>query len=68
MRTASARCTNDGLSMTTMPGSVHAMLSGMVIMVLPALFICVGIAIMAYRRRDKFAERATPRRGRARRA
>jgi hypothetical protein len=45
--------------MTSMPGSVHAMLSGMVIIVLPALFICVGIAIMAYRRRDKFAGRVT---------
>jgi hypothetical protein len=48
--------------MTSMPGSVHAMLSGMLIMVLPALFICVGIAIMAYRRRDKFAGRAAARR------
>jgi hypothetical protein len=53
--------------MSMMPGPVHAMLSGMVIMVLPALFICVGIAIMAYRRRDKFAGRVTPRRNRARR-
>ncbi len=53
--------------MTVMPGSVHAMLSGMVIMVLPALFICVGIAIMAYRRRDKFAGRGTARRARTRR-
>jgi putative exporter of polyketide antibiotics len=48
--------------MTRMPGSVHAMLTGMVIMVLPALLICLGIAIMAYRRRDKFAGRATGRR------
>jgi hypothetical protein len=39
--------------MTTMPLSVHAMLSGMVIMVVPAFFVCLGIAIMAYRRRDK---------------
>ena len=54
--------------MTTMPGSVHAMLSGMVIMVLPALLIYVGIAIMAYRRRDKFAPRVTTRRDRIRRA
>jgi hypothetical protein len=38
--------------MTTMPASVHAMLSGMVIMVLPALLICIGIAAMAYRRRN----------------
>jgi hypothetical protein len=50
-----------------MPGSVHAMLSGMVIMVLPALIICIGIAIMAYRRRDTFAGRTTPRRRRPRR-
>jgi hypothetical protein len=41
--------------MPVMPGSVHAMLGGMAIMVLPAVLICVGIAIMAYRRRDKFA-------------
>ncbi len=38
-----------------MPASVHAMLRGMVIMVFPALLICIGIAIMAYRRRDKSA-------------
>ena len=54
--------------MTVMPGSVHAMLGGMVIMVLPALFICIGIAIMAYRRRDKFARRVPPARDRTRRA
>jgi hypothetical protein len=35
-----------------MPVSVHAMLSGMVIMVVPAFVVCVGIAMMAYRRRD----------------
>jgi hypothetical protein len=50
--------------MTMMPGSVHAMLTGMAIMVLPALLICLGIAIMAYRRRDKFAGRVTGRRDR----
>ena len=44
------------------------MLSGMVIMVLPALLICVGIAIMAYRRRDKFVRRVTTSRDRIRRA
>ena len=54
--------------MTMTPGSVHAMLSGMVIMVLPALLICFGIAIMAYRRRDKFARRVPPPRDRTRRA
>jgi amino acid transporter len=54
--------------MTSMPGSAHAMLSGMVIMVLPALFICVGIAIMAYRRRDKFARRVAPPRNRTHRS
>jgi hypothetical protein len=53
--------------MTVMPGSVHAMLGGMAIMVLPALFICIGIAIMAYRRRDKFAGGVTARRHRTRR-
>jgi hypothetical protein len=31
------------------------MLTGMVIMVVPAFFVCVGIAMMAYRRRDKSA-------------
>ncbi len=49
-----------------MPGSVHGMLTGMAIMVLPALLICIGIAIMAYRRRNKFAGRGTAGRGRSR--
>jgi hypothetical protein len=40
--------------MSIMPGSIHAMLTAMVIMVLPALVICIGIAVMAYRRRDRF--------------
>jgi hypothetical protein len=53
--------------MTTMPGSVHAMLSGMVIMVLPALLICIGIATMAYRRRDRFNGSGPTRPARARR-
>jgi hypothetical protein len=53
--------------MTMMPGSVHAMLSGMVVMVVPALFICIGIAIMAYRRRDRFARKASTHRRRTRR-
>jgi hypothetical protein len=52
--------------MTMTPGSIHAMLSAMVVMVLPALLICLGIAIMAYRRRDKFAGRTPARRDRAR--
>jgi hypothetical protein len=43
------------------------MLSGMLIMVLPALVICIGIAVMAYRRRDTFAGRGTTRRRRPRR-
>lgn len=43
-------------------GSVHAMLSGMLIIVLPALLICIGIAVMAYRRRDTFAGRGARRR------
>ncbi len=54
--------------MTMMSGSVHAMLVAMLIMVLPALVICLGIAIMAYRRRDKFAGSMTARRDRTRRA
>ncbi len=41
--------------MSTMPLSVHAMLTGMVIMVVPAFLVCAGIATMAYRRRDKSA-------------
>jgi hypothetical protein len=53
--------------MTMTPGSVHAMLSGMAVMVLPAWLICLGIAIMAYRRRDKFAGRTPARRDRTRR-
>jgi hypothetical protein len=53
--------------MGVMPGSVHAMLSGMLIMVLPAFLVCVGIAIMAYRRRDKFARKVNGRPVRARR-
>ena len=36
--------------------SVHAMLPAMVIMVIPAFFVCAGIAVMAYRRRDKSSE------------
>lgn len=36
-----------------MPASMHAMLSGMAIMVVPALVVCAGIAMMAYRRRNK---------------
>jgi hypothetical protein len=50
--------------MSVMPGSVHAMLSGMVVMVLPALLICIGIAIMAYRRRDRFTGTGPARRNR----
>lgn len=53
--------------MTMMPGSIHAMLVAMAAMVLPALLITLGIAIMAYRRRDKFAGRGTARRDRTRR-
>jgi hypothetical protein len=54
--------------MTMMSGSVHAMLVAMLIMVLPALVICLGIAIMAYRRRDRFVGRVNGRRDRTRRA
>ena len=52
--------------MTMSAGSVHAMLGGMAVMVLPALLICIGIAMMAYRRRDKFAGRGPARRDRTR--
>jgi hypothetical protein len=38
-----------------MPASMHAMLSGMLIMVVPSFFVCAGIAMMAYRRRNKSA-------------
>jgi hypothetical protein len=38
--------------MTAMPLSVHAMLTGMVIMVVPAFVVCAGITLMAYRRRN----------------
>ena len=38
-----------------MPASAHAMLSGMVIMVVPAFIVCAGVAITAYRRRNKSA-------------
>jgi hypothetical protein len=37
-----------------MASFMRAMLGGMVILVLPAFLVCVGITIMAYRRRDKF--------------
>lgn len=34
---------------------MRAMFGGMLILVLPSFFVCVGITLMAYRRRDKFA-------------
>ena len=37
------------------PGSMQAMLGAMVVMALPACLICIGIALMAYRRRDRSA-------------
>jgi hypothetical protein len=40
----------------------------MAIMVLPALVICLGIALMAYRRRDRFAGGRSGRPVRSRRA
>jgi hypothetical protein len=39
------------------------MLVAMAIMVLPALVITFGIALMAYRRRDRFAHRTKGHRG-----
>jgi uncharacterized membrane protein len=35
------------------PDSFHVMLGGMVVMVLPALVICLGVTLMAFRRRDQ---------------
>lgn len=34
---------------------MQAMLGAMIILAVPAFFVCLGIAIMAYRRRDKSA-------------
>jgi hypothetical protein len=39
--------------MNMAPGTLHAMLTAMVILVLPALVICLGITYMAYQRRDQ---------------
>jgi hypothetical protein len=36
--------------------SVHAMLPAMAIVAGPAFCVCLGIALMAYRRRDRSAE------------
>jgi len=33
--------------------SVHSMLPAMLVVALPAFFICVGITLMAYRRRER---------------
>lgn len=41
--------------MPNMLPTVHSMLPAMVVMVLPAFFVCVGITLLAYRRRDKSA-------------
>lgn len=41
------------------PDAFNAMLTGMVIMVLPALVICLGITYMAFRRRDQSPRSAT---------
>ncbi len=35
---------------------MRAMMGGMLILVLPSFFVCAGIAMMAYRRRNKFSE------------
>jgi hypothetical protein len=46
-------------------GTLRAMLTAMLILVLPALVICLGITYMAFRRRDQSARSATssPERG-----
>ena len=36
---------------------MHAMLSGMAIMVVPSFAVCCGITLMAWRRRNSFVER-----------
>jgi hypothetical protein len=35
------------------PGSIQAMLGPMIALAFPACLICIGIALMAYRRRDR---------------
>jgi hypothetical protein len=45
------------------PGTLHAMLTAMAILVLPALFICLGITYMAFRRRDQSTGKTTGRGG-----
>lgn len=43
--------------MTITQRFVHAILSGMVILVLPSLVVCTVVAIVAWRRRDGEADR-----------
>lgn len=35
---------------------MRSMLGGMLVLVLPSFFVCTGVAVMAYRRRDQFRE------------
>ena len=42
-----------------MSAFMHAMLGGMLILIVPAFLICTGIAVMAYRKRNSYV---TPRR------
>ena len=35
---------------------IHALRSGILIMVIPPMLICIGISIMAYRKRNQFNE------------
>ncbi len=39
--------------MSTMERFVHAMLSGMVILVLPSIVVCTAIAVAAWRGRNR---------------
>ncbi len=39
-----------------MTAFMHAMMSGMLILVVPAFFICTAIAVMAYRKRNQCAD------------
>jgi hypothetical protein len=45
--------------MNMAPASLHLMLTAMVIMILPAMVICLGITYMAFRRRDQ-SPQSTP--------
>jgi hypothetical protein len=35
---------------------IHALRSGILVMVIPPMLICIGISVMAYRKRNQFNE------------